>query len=341
METFIPGLGENILSLTESLRGLLYVICVAGFMLHVQRGRNDPESLFRPFIRATCVIACIALLPQGFGAVEKTLLAVANVVNEGYTEHPMRTAEKMRASVADTGEFSLRRLGESLHKAVLWAAAKLVVLVGSLLQVPFLVLQHVLKWLCYLFLPVAIALYMIPTLASLATRYVQQTLAVLAWPIGFAVTELVAYHLLTAYEANLAVAYGLAPGEIDAASFASLLGGLLAALWMIIGTLGTPFLMQMLFCSGAPMSGGGQSALQQLYMIQQAAWMIKSLKTAGAAAPVAAASATSRSGDGGSLPPPPPVAPSPPPAPRLDAGGDQQAAAALAQTSLPTPKTTI
>ena len=98
MDNFVPGLRENILSLTESLRGLLYVICVAGFMLHVQRGRNDPESPFRPFIRATCVVACIALLPQGFGAVEKTLLAVANVVNEGYTEHPMRTAEKMRAS---------------------------------------------------------------------------------------------------------------------------------------------------------------------------------------------------------------------------------------------------
>ena len=44
MDTFVPGLGESILSLTESLRGLLYVICVAGFMLHVQRGRNDPES---------------------------------------------------------------------------------------------------------------------------------------------------------------------------------------------------------------------------------------------------------------------------------------------------------
>jgi hypothetical protein len=38
---------------------------------------------------------------------------------------------------------------------------------------------------------------MIPSQAQLATRYVQQTLAVLAWPVGFAVTELVAYHLLT------------------------------------------------------------------------------------------------------------------------------------------------
>jgi hypothetical protein len=60
-------------------------------------------------------------------------------------------------------------------------------------------------------------------------------------PVGFAVTELVAYHLLTAYQQNLAAAYGIAPGEIDAASFASLLGGLLAAIWLILGTVGTPF----------------------------------------------------------------------------------------------------
>jgi hypothetical protein len=131
---------------------------------------------------------------------------------------------------------------------------------------------------------------------------------------------LVAYHLLTAYADNLATAYDLTPGEIDAASFASLLGGLLAALWLVIGTIATPFLMQGLICSGSPISGGGGTALQQLFALQQIAAVMKTIKTGGAAAPAVAAQAATKSGGGNSgggpgiAPPstPPPVAPPPP-----------------------------
>jgi hypothetical protein len=263
----------------------------------------------------------------------------------------MRTAGRLRETVSGSStEFSLRRIGETVYQAFLYAATKLVVLIGSLLQLPFLVLQFVLKLLCYLFLPIALALYMIPSQAQLATRYVQQTLAVLAWPVGFAVTELVAYHLLTAYADNLATAYDLTPGQIDAASFASLLGGLLAALWLIIGTIATPFLMQGLICSGSPISGGGGTALQQLFALQQIAAVMKTIKTGGAAAPAVAAQAAAKTGGGsagggsGMPPPPPPVAPPPPPsaAPAAaDPSGDARAAATLGRAQLPAPQTSI
>jgi hypothetical protein len=350
MENFAPGLREAIIGLTDSLRFIVFFVGVVGLMLQVQRARAEMESLVRPIVRCVLVIGIVATLPHWFGFTEKIFLNVADVVNERYTEHPMQAATLLRDSVTENpNEFSLRRFGESLYRATLWAAAKLVVLIASLLQLPFLLLQYLLKLLCYLFLPVALGLMLVPSLTSLGVRYVQQTLAVLAWPVGFAVTELVAYHLLTAYQQNLATAYGLAPGEIDAASYASLLGGLLAALWLILGTLGTPFLMQALICSGSPMSGGGQSGLQQLYSIQQVTWMIKSLKTGGAALPAAAAakSASSSGGPGAgptasaSAPPPPPPPP-PQPAPAApDPTGDARASAALASAHLPAPQTTI
>ncbi len=347
MDNFAPGLKEAVVSLTEALRFVLFFICVAGFVLQVHRSRADFENLTQPLVRAIVIVGLIATLPHWFGFTEKVFLTLADVVHERYTEHPMRAATLLRDSVAENPtDFSLRRVGESFYRATLWAAAKLVVLIASLLQLPFLVLQYLLKLLCYLFLPVSLSLMLIPSLGSLGARYVQQTLAVLSWPVGFAVTELVAYHLLTAYQTNLATAYGLAPGEIDAASFASLLGGLLAALWLILGTLGTPFLMQMLFCSGAPLSGGGSQGLQQLYTVQHLAWMIKSLKTGGAAAPALAAQSHVTASAGGP-PPPPPAAPPPPPAPisptsrAPDPTGDGPAAAAIAHTQLPAPQTTI
>ncbi len=344
MENFAPGIREAIIGLSNSLRFLVFFVAVVGLILQVGRSRVDMESLIRPLVRCVLVISLIATLPHWFGFTERLFLHIAEATNERYTEHPMQTATLLRDSVAENpDEFSLSRLGESLYRASLRAAAKLVILVASLLQIPFLLLQYLLKLLCYLFLPVALGITLVPSLRSLGTRYVQQTLAVLSWPIGFAVTELVAYHLLTAYQQNLATAYGLTPGEITAASYASLLGGLLAALWLILGTLGTPFLMQALICSGSPLSTGGTSGMQQLYALQQIAWMLKSVKTAGATLPMAVAKAPGRANGGnGRFPPPPPPAPHPSPKPSApDPSGDARANAALGGSALPTPQTTI
>ena len=349
MENFAPGLRESILGVTNALRVVVFFVCVVGLMLQVNQARSDVEGLTRPLVRGAVIVGLVATLPYWFGFTEKVFLAVAEAVNQGYADHPMQTAGRLRATVADTGtDFSLRRIGESVYQAFLFGSVKLVVLIASLLQLPFLILQFILKLLCYLFLPVALALFMVPSQVSLATRYVQQTLAVLAWPIGFAVTELVTYHLLTAYGQNLATAYDLQPGEITAASFASLLGGLLAAIWLIIGTLGTPFLMQALFCPGSPMSGGGQSGLQQIASIQQVALMVKSLKTAGVAAHLAMAQAATKSGGNSAPPPPAPAAAPPPSGPstpssptKADPAGDRAAAAALASAQLPAPRTGI
>lgn len=350
MENFAPGLRESIVALTDVLRVIVYFVCVVGFILQIQQARTDAESLVRPIVRATLIVGLVATLPYWFEFTEKIFLSIANAVHDGYTDHPMRTAAKLRATVGGGAvDFSLSRIGETFYQAFLFASAKLVVLVASLLQLPFLLLQFILKMLCYLFLPVALGMFMIPSQAQLAGRYVQQTLAVLAWPVGFAVTELVAYHLLTAYADNLATAYGLTPGEIDAASFASLLGGLLAALWVIIGTIATPFLMQALICSGSPLAGGGGNALQQLYTLQQVAYLVKTLKTGGLAAPAMAAAAAAKNPPGGSsgappVPPPPPLTPPPPPSappPPPDPAGDHRASAALALAQLPSAQTTI
>ena len=353
MENFAPGLRDSILTLTEAFRFVLFFICVTGLIVQVHHARAEQDSLLQPIVRAIIVVGLIATLPQWFALIEKLFLSLAEVIHEGYAEHPMRAAVLMRDRVTDSAsDFSFQRIGESLYRATLFAAGKLIVLVGSLLQLPFLVLQFILKLLCYLFLPVALALFMIPSLTSVGTRYVQQTLAVLSWPVGFAVTELVAYHLLTAYATNLAAAYDITPGQIDAASFASLLGGLLAALWLVIGTLGTPFLMQALLCSGTPLAGGGSSALQQLYGLHQVAWLVKSLKTGGAAAALHAASSAAGGGGKGAPPPPPPPAtpapsaPPPSPAPmaaasRPDPAGDDAAAALAAGLQPRTPRTGI
>jgi hypothetical protein len=352
MDNFVPGFRESIVALTESLRFVVYFVCVTGLMLRISRARPEQDSLMQPIVRAVLVVGFTATLPWWFAFAEDSFLSMAEVFHHGYTEHPMQAATLLRDGMTDNAsDFSLSRLGESLYRAFLMGSCKLVVLVASVLQLPLLILHYILKLLCFLFLPVALAMFMLPGLDNLGVRYLQQTLAVLAWPVGFAITELVTWNLLTAYSTNLATAYGLRAGDIDTMSFASLLGGLFGAVWLILGTLGTPFLMQMLFCSGSPLSGGGSQGLQQLYTLQQVVWLAKSLKTGGAAAVVGSVGGAGKAPPGGGSPPPSMPTPMPPPtsppapvspatAPKSDPAGDQAVATLLASTRMPAPQTT-
>lgn len=311
MEGFAPGLSEGILALGTPVRVVAFLLCVAGLMLQVQRG-HDVEGLARPVVQAVIVVALIATLPEWFGYAEKLFLGLANTLQSDWTDQPMRAGAMIREiTTADDSQFALLRMGEAVSRAVIWAGAKLVVMVGTLLQIPFLLLQHVLKWLCFLFLPVALASFMVPALRGLGMRYLQQTLAVLAWPVGFAVTELVAFHLVTGYMANIADAYGTTTEKIDPSSYASVLGSVLGSLWLILGTVATPFLMQALFCSGNPMTGGSKSAVAEIVQWQQIlrlttlvkAGGVGALAVAGAvgaagASPVGAAFPVARGGGG-------------------------------------------
>ena len=136
MENFVPGLRESVLALTGTLRVVVFFVCVVGLMVQVHAARADMEGLTRPLGRAIVIVALVATLPTWFEFTEKLFLSTANVIEAGYTEHPMRTATLLRDTVQERSDsgFSLRRIGESLYRAFLWAAAKLIVLVGSLLK---------------------------------------------------------------------------------------------------------------------------------------------------------------------------------------------------------------
>jgi hypothetical protein len=113
-----------------------------------------------------------------------------------------------------------------------------------------------------MFLPIAVSLFAFDGTKGIALRYVQQTLAILAWPIGFATVDLVGNALLNSVASEVmgAGAVGVAAAtEFGPASF--LIAGFVAV-WLILGSLATPIVMQALFCSGTPMSSSVGHAIQ-------------------------------------------------------------------------------
>jgi len=119
MENFAPGLREAVISVADTLRAVVYFVCVTGLVMQVQQARADVEAFARPILRATVVVGLVATLPYWFGLTERMFLSVADSLQDGYTQHPMRAASRQRESVTSDSEFRMRKVGKSLYRAFL------------------------------------------------------------------------------------------------------------------------------------------------------------------------------------------------------------------------------
>lgn len=258
MEIYLPTLESKMVALVAAFRFIVYTIMVAGliFAMASQRAQSG-VSLFLPLVKAIVIIAAIAYMNVWFPKVEQVFLTIAEYVNPGYNENPTSTSQTVRESTTDNPQgqsWSWRHLNESIYQAVTRAFANIFIYVGTLITVPMLILQYVLRWLLYLLTPFALAIFMLPGFAGLGVRFLQQLLAILAWPIGFALTNLVALAVWTDFRA----AVGANPQNVTDALYSPLLtlmGGILAAIMIIVGMIATPVVMQMLFAQGNAFTG--------------------------------------------------------------------------------------
>jgi len=97
-------------------------------------------------------------------------------------------------------------------------------------------------------------LFMVPGFGSIAVRFFQQVLAIMAWPVGFALTNLVALAVWTDFRN----AVGPNPATMTDAMYSPLLtfmGGIIATIMIIVGMISTPVVMQALFAQGQAFTG--------------------------------------------------------------------------------------
>ena len=158
----------------------------------------------------------------------------------------------------DGSTFSWRNLARSLFNAVVDAVSWLFVQISTLITVPMLLLQYILRWILYFLTPIALGCFMVPALSGMAMRFFQQLFAILSWPIGFAITNVVTLSLWQGFTAMAATSTGVA------AAFGNSLincGLLLAALALLIGTIATPIVCNMLFTQGHALTGSSSTPI--------------------------------------------------------------------------------
>lgn len=257
MEIYLPTLEQKIVTLVGALRFIVFAIMVVGLVAHAARNHSSGVALFSALTRALVIIAAIAYMNVWFPRVEQVFLDIAEFVDPGYNENPASASQAIRESTTDNPEgheWSWRHINESIYQAVSRALANIFIYIGTLVTVPMHILQYVLRWLLYLITPFMLAMLMVPGFGGVTIRFFQQILAVMAWPVGFALTNLVALAVWNDFRN----AVGANPATFTDAMYSPLLsfmGGILATVMILVGMISTPIVMQMLFAQGHAFSG--------------------------------------------------------------------------------------
>ena len=307
MEIYLPTLQSKIVALVAAFRFIVFAIMVVGLVAYAAGSKTHGTGLFSVLAKAIVIVAAVAFMDTWFPKVEQVFLTIAEYVDPGYNEHPTSASDTIRESATpnpEGQEWSWRHLNQSIYQAMSNAMANIFIYVGTLITVLMLILQYVLRWLLYLITPFMLALLMVPGFSGIAVRFFQQVLAIMAWPIGFALTNLVALAVWNDFRN----AVGANPGNVGDALYSPLLtfmGGILATIMIIVGMISTPVVMQALFAQGQAFTGASGNFAHIVNFGSRSIYGLSSrLGRAQAAAPVPL------SGYAASVPPstPPPMA---------------------------------
>jgi hypothetical protein len=328
----VPTLQPMVEDLNQQLRFICFFILTAAIIVRTASGSTSINQLLRPIVTNMMICALIATLPFWFNAIRDEFWNIAVSIRKEFTGSVDGTGAALMQLIEppDTG-INWLDVGNSLMKAVQYAIGWLIVWIGGMIQFPMMIIQYVMECMCYLFLPIALSLFAFESTKGLAIRYVQQTLAILAWPIGFAVVDLVGYALLTSVTSAVS-AGAIAVGVATKFTPATMVIGGIVAVWLILGSLVTPVVMQMLFCSGTPMSSAMGQAIQMGLGFAGASRLLPKGGGGGSAPP--SNEAPSAGSSGSSAPSsPPPASPSSPILPHSPRGPLSPSSSSMAPLS--------
>ncbi|OAM90016.1 conjugal transfer protein TraG N-terminal domain-containing protein [Termitidicoccus mucosus] len=257
MNLALPLLENKFQTLIVAFRFVVFAMMVVGLIVQMSRAQYHHADFIRPVARALTITALVASMGWWFPLVENTLLATADYINPEYSENPSRAADRIREAArpdSEGREWSWRKLNESIYHAFTDALSWMFIQISTLLTAPMILLQYILRWILYLLTPFALGCFMIPVLSGMAVRFFQQVLAILSWPVGFAITNLLAVTIWQDFRAVVG-ANPASPEMIAYAPFLNNAGCVLAGLTLLIGTVSTPVVCQMLFAHGHAFTG--------------------------------------------------------------------------------------
>ncbi len=258
---YLINFEDSIRELQEILMYVAYFILLTGLIVRVVRASDsnmEMVALIKPIFISFFIVAIISTISFWFDRLDNGFNGLAEHINENFGSEPFAVTQALMDTVAEDPEaegWGVEKIVQSVYLSVVYGLAKIAVITAALLQVPFFILQYVLKWLGFLFLPIGLSLLIFPSLSNIGVKLISNLLAVFAWPIGFAITNLAAMGFINDFATSATFTGNSTGATLYMMSFGSLVMGLIAALILVIGTIATPTIMFILFSSGAGLQG--------------------------------------------------------------------------------------
>jgi hypothetical protein len=259
----MPTIETKFLALTAAFRFIVFALLVIGLIVRVSRRAHHTDELVRPVARAIVITALIASQAWWFPLLEDTFRATASYINPAYDDNPTKAVDLLRESATPNPEassWSWRNLTRSIFHTVTDIVSWIFLQASTLITVPFIFLQYILRWILYFLTPFALGCFMIPALAHMAQRFFQQLFAILAWPIGFALTDVVTIAIWQDFRGVV----GFNDVAKSMSAYSPLLnqtGVTIAGLTLLIGTISTPVVCHMLFSQGSALTGASSNPI--------------------------------------------------------------------------------
>lgn len=251
---FFPELQARSGELYGVMTVLAAVLVLAGLIVRLNRAGTDPGQIIRSLTTAGIIAIAIGSFPDWVN--ELQLLSYDLV--EGMDASPSSSHERFALLVADASEQKDGKqpglwdvlwaekggLGQAIVYACVFVAAK----VASAVMWLFFIVQQALVLFQTSLAPVFLAMFMIGALSNTATQFLLRLVAVLLWPLGWAIADLLTDSLLKAAAASMDYKNfdeSLASGQHTSFFI------LVITLWVLISTIGAPLIIWKLLSSGA------------------------------------------------------------------------------------------
>lgn len=241
---------------------IAFTILTAGFFVQVLSHREDPSAGARALVRIACITLLIACQGWLEPLVRDIFLYFPRVL---YTnDHGINgVGDEMRKLTADYIKDSPDISVFDLSVAVLAtyfisSLINILALIGSIALVPMYFVFKCATMALSAFLPIALALFSLPSMRNIAQTYVLGFLSVYAWPLGFVITSITA-------KITLDIA-SQAPPPAEYGVLAQAMTPFVVAGILIMGATSTPLIMYYVFTSGgsAIQSGGVGAAIGRI-----------------------------------------------------------------------------
>lgn len=243
-------------ALRIEIYSVMFILCLAGYFMRVWQTRSEPNTHFMVIPHIALLIVFGAAFPHMRPLFQTLFYTPAEKLSEvsslfqlneamNYFDRQVAAAPESNDSILGyLGDFTWNFFEMSRRAIVSWFFTGLYIVlatIAGLIATPFYFLQLTLVETCFAFSPIAFGCMAVPALREKGVGFLTMLASIMAWPMGFAIVAAMTNIALSAFPAASGVG-GLALGP--------LIGTIVGAAVMLVGTLMVPPTAFYLFMHG-------------------------------------------------------------------------------------------